>query len=121
MRISRSMSDQHELEERKKTCVSGQCLASTTQFPNIQSRRHQTLRQRLYLSAASPRLLHLSRRSLYFEASFVGERTSTRFDGKERLARLAIPRLALWTGGPFTQLERKSERKLPARPGCCCH
>src|ERR1700693_1891622 len=104
-----------------KTCVSGQCLASTNQFPNIQPRRQRALRPRLYPSTAVPRLLHLSRRSRYFEASFVGERTSTPFDGKERVARLAIPRLASWTGGPFTQPERENERRVPPSPESCCH
>ena len=75
-----------------------------------QSRQHRALGPRLYLPAV---FLHLGRRSRYFEASFVGGRTSTRSAGKEKDGKAAIPRLASWTGGPFTQLSLKSARKLP--------
>ena len=44
---------------------------------------------------------------------FRGREDSTRSAGKEKDGKAAIPRLASWTGGPFTQLSLKSARKLP--------
>jgi hypothetical protein len=79
------MSDQHELEERVKT-AQAECERLREENVRLRAmlsihdpvlehppRRHQALRPRLYLAAASPRPLHLSRRSRYFGASFAGK------------------------------------------------
>src|SRR6266853_2596966 len=66
-------------------------------------------------TATSPRLRHLRRRFLFFEACFAAAKTFMRYAGKERVASLAILPLASWTGARFTRQDRKNERRLHGR------
>src|SRR6266478_10255334 len=61
---------------------------------------------------------HQRRRYRSFEICFAGAKMFSPFAGKERAANLAIHRPASWTGVPSMSRDQKSERRLPAKPGC---
>lgn len=61
------------------------------------------------------------KRSRSFEIYFVGAKTFSPLDGKGGVANLVIHQLASWTGVPSMHRDRKSERRLPAKPGCSSH
>src|ERR1700690_3378536 len=58
------------------------------------------------------------KRSSSFEICFVGAKTFSPSGGKGRVGNLVIHQLVSWTGVPSMHRDQKSERRLPAKPGC---